>query len=443
MVWLSWRALLVATNPDIRTPPEEKSELEALRERLDTLERGHAEQAARANSAIAAAQDRSYWLDRWHLDLNELMRRRGASEARAAVRALRGVYRGLYNLRHRLRDEVNALPLRVHDARRAVQEERQLAQADVSDRFARRLSPDPPAATPVTDVLYERLDSSTVREIHTRLNPGEQGLWDAASPAGRRRLALAFGAQYGVPQLLEATGLLSATPPSEIHAMERSSASAGGSTYSADVVVEAAQETGFEVGPGKAGLDFGCSSGRVVRVLAAAYPEMEWHGCDPLAEAIDWARKNLPGINFVQSPEHPPLPYSDASIDLAFAISVWSHFGETAALDWIAEMKRLLRPGGRLVLITHGPHSIAHASANGSREPAQLEEIERALYRDGFWFVDEFGSEGDFGLRTAEWGTAFFSPEWLLQRTSGAWRVGAFHPGRVQDNQDLYVLEPN
>jgi hypothetical protein len=78
-------------------------ELEALRRRVADLERELAERTARANEAIAAAQDRSYWLDRWGVDLNALMRRRGAAEFRAGLRALRVVYRMLYDLRSRLR----------------------------------------------------------------------------------------------------------------------------------------------------------------------------------------------------------------------------------------------------------------------------------------------------------------------------------------------------
>lgn len=420
-------------------PRTENEELETLRQRVEEQERAHAESIKRANAALAAAQDKSYWLERWHVDLNQVMRRRGASEARAAVRAVRGVYRALHDLRARAHIQLGALPLRVRDARQAVQDERRVAQAVEVDPFTRTLSPDPPVTTPVTDQLYERLEPTAVAEVEARLTPAERGLWDAVPPAERRRLTLAFGVHYGVPDMLERTGLHGAAPPPGIHAMERMP---GGSTYSADMVVEATRETGFELGEGKAGLDFGCSSGRVVRVLAAAYPEMEWHGCDPLAAAIEWARGNLPGINFVHSPEHPPLPYSDGSLDLIFAISIWSHFGENAALAWLAEMRRVLRRGGRLVLSTHGPHSIAHASAHRLRQPAQLEEIQRALYRDGFWFVNEFGSEGDFGLRDAEWGTAFLSPEWMLRRAGSAWRIGAFHPGRLQDNQDLYVLEP-
>jgi hypothetical protein len=74
-------------------------ELEALRRRVADLERELADRTARANAAIAAAQDRSYWLDRWGIDLNALMRRRGAPQLRALLRALRAVYRAVHDLR--------------------------------------------------------------------------------------------------------------------------------------------------------------------------------------------------------------------------------------------------------------------------------------------------------------------------------------------------------
>ena len=40
--------------------------------------------------AVAAAQERAYWLERWHVDLNALMRSPGAREFRALLRAVRG-----------------------------------------------------------------------------------------------------------------------------------------------------------------------------------------------------------------------------------------------------------------------------------------------------------------------------------------------------------------
>ena len=80
----------------------EQAEIQALRERIEQLEAEKAELAARANAAVAAAQDRVYWLDRWGLDLNALMRRRGAAELRAAVRVLRSVVRLAKRLKRRL-----------------------------------------------------------------------------------------------------------------------------------------------------------------------------------------------------------------------------------------------------------------------------------------------------------------------------------------------------
>jgi uncharacterized coiled-coil protein SlyX len=81
----------------------EREELEALRARVAELEHERAEQIARANAAIAEAQQRSYWLDRWHLDLNALMERPGASEFRAGIRVVRAVMRRAKLLKRRLR----------------------------------------------------------------------------------------------------------------------------------------------------------------------------------------------------------------------------------------------------------------------------------------------------------------------------------------------------
>jgi hypothetical protein len=66
---------------------------EGLERRIEELDRQRLEQIAKANEALAAAQDKAYWLDRWHVDLNALMARRGAAELRALLRALRAGWR--------------------------------------------------------------------------------------------------------------------------------------------------------------------------------------------------------------------------------------------------------------------------------------------------------------------------------------------------------------
>jgi hypothetical protein len=89
------------------------AQVRSLQERLDALERERALEIARANDALAAAQDRSYWLDRWGLDLNALMRRRGASELVTTMRALRLIARHAWDAAGKLA----ALPHRVAKAR--------------------------------------------------------------------------------------------------------------------------------------------------------------------------------------------------------------------------------------------------------------------------------------------------------------------------------------
>jgi SAM-dependent methyltransferase len=178
----------------------------------------------------------------------------------------------------------------------------------------------------------------------------------------------------------------------------------------------------------------------VLRVLAAAYPEIRWHGCDPNGPAIEWANAHLPSIDFFQSADAPPLPLADGSLDLAYAISIWSHFAPELGLRWFDEMHRLLRPGGHLVCTTHGPTSVAFYAAHGLRSPQQSDEIVGDLYRQGFWYAPEFGSKGDWGVVNPEWGTSFLSPEWVLENLCPHWQVVEFAAGRNQENQDVCVL---
>lgn len=78
---------------------QDELELERLRARVQELERELAERTAKAEAAVAAAQDRSYWLDRLRIDLNAVMRR---PVARAAFEALFLLVRGLRAVNRRL-----------------------------------------------------------------------------------------------------------------------------------------------------------------------------------------------------------------------------------------------------------------------------------------------------------------------------------------------------
>jgi hypothetical protein len=82
----------MSNEPTIEPADERRDDVED--DRVAALERELFERAARANEALAAAQDRIYWLDRWHFDLNAFMRRPVPARLWRLMPAARAVYRG-------------------------------------------------------------------------------------------------------------------------------------------------------------------------------------------------------------------------------------------------------------------------------------------------------------------------------------------------------------
>jgi hypothetical protein len=76
-----------------------------LRARVAALESELVEVQARANAAVAESQERAYWLDRLHIDLNALMERPGANEVRLTLKAVRAVYWWLKRMKRRLQEQ--------------------------------------------------------------------------------------------------------------------------------------------------------------------------------------------------------------------------------------------------------------------------------------------------------------------------------------------------
>lgn len=112
-------------------------------------------------------------------------------------------------------------------------------------------------------------------------------------------------------------------------------------------------------------LDWGCSSGRLIRHwadLAAAGGEV-W-GVDLCAAAINWAAENLaPPFRFVQCTTRPHLPFPDASLDLVYANSVFTHIRDLWDA-WLMELRRNIRPGGLLFVTILDEHSWEWIGAN-------------------------------------------------------------------------------
>lgn len=105
--------------------------------------------------------------------------------------------------------------------------------------------------------------------------------------------------------------------------------------------------------PGKRILDLGCGKGRFARRLSDLGAEVI--GLDLSAAMMAGAS----GIARVQgSARH--LPFRDASFDAVIAVEVFEHLAEIS--EPIQEARRVLRPGGSLLIVDKN-----HASLNSAR----------------------------------------------------------------------------
>ena len=120
----------------------------------------------------------------------------------------------------------------------------------------------------------------------------------------------------------------------------------------AATIRDALHRQGVELIPGRAVLDFGCGCGRVIRHFA--HLGLEAHGSDQDVELVRWCARNLTFATFLPNGFAPRSRYDDESFDVVYAVSVLTHLPEDLQLAWVSELRRVLRPGGVLVVTTHG-----------------------------------------------------------------------------------------
>ena len=109
--------------------------------------------------------------------------------------------------------------------------------------------------------------------------------------------------------------------------------------------------TGFLLGHidrGDRVLDLGCGDGWMTAELsrAGAAPT----GIEVAQAAIDRARGRYPELDLRLAPIDGPLPIEDNACDVVWASEVIEHVADTAR--WLSEIRRVLRPEGRLLLTT-------------------------------------------------------------------------------------------
>ncbi len=196
-----------------------------------------------------------------------------------------------------------------------------------------------------------------------------------------------------------------------------------GGALAARSIRDVLAEAGAPIEEARALLDFGCGCGRVARDWAGLAAAV--HGCDLNPRLAGWCREHLRFGTFTSNRLDPPLPYADGAFDLAYALSVFTHLPEDRQRAWMDELRRVIRPGGHLLITTHG-----------DRYRGEMTADEAARYDAGAMVVRRSDEPGSNACG------AYHPQAYVRERLAPPLEVVAFRPEGALGNpyQDLWLL---
>jgi SAM-dependent methyltransferase len=193
-------------------------------------------------------------------------------------------------------------------------------------------------------------------------------------------------------------------------------------------------------------LDFGSGWGRVIRFFLKDLDRDRLTGAEYDAELVDFCRESNRWSTFVRSEAEPPLPFEDAQFSCIYAYSVFSHFSEAKHMSWIRELKRVLRPGGALMVSVRPRSFIEYLGAIRARGvevefPVLLgmfpeTESELALYDAGEYCYSPY----DPARPDAWWGEACIPPAYIEREWSRFLDVKELVEASEQIKQHIVLL---
>jgi len=127
---------------------------------------------------------------------------------------------------------------------------------------------------------------------------------------------------------------------------------------------------------GKRILDVGCGKGRFARVLNQRYPAAQIVALD-LSEAM---LRFVPAQINTCSGTMTSLPFASASFDCAYATESLEHAVDISTA--VGEMCRILKPGGKLVIIDKNAEHWGRLKTPEWEKWFRREELEKLLKRD-------------------------------------------------------------
>jgi SAM-dependent methyltransferase len=178
--------------------------------------------------------------------------------------------------------------------------------------------------------------------------------------------------------------------------------------------------------------------------VVARAPGARATGCDVDAEAIAWATAHHRAFRFIPTRAEPPLPLTTGEFDLVYSISVFSHLDAPLQDRWLAELARVLAPGGTALLSVHGAHAFERFRSGEVRTgwcpPAAFDR--RRLGPEEFFYVPYTRSRlnrADLPGVSNSYGLAFHGERYVLDRWSRWLEVERVVPRALTAWQDVVV----
>lgn len=188
-------------------------------------------------------------------------------------------------------------------------------------------------------------------------------------------------------------------------------------------------------------LDIGCGTGLLA---IASEPFLgrdgKYTGIDVMKKDIDFCRKHYPSTHFefihldVSNPVYAPAqkdarsrwPVESEVVDVAIALSVWTHLNEDDAIFYFKEISRVLKPDGKAIVtffVLDETYEKSLSMRSGTEGRFHMTSQDR-------WVFDQPSYESD----------AWFHPKWarVPENAIGITRVGI---DRLVSNSGLELVQ--
>lgn len=172
-------------------------------------------------------------------------------------------------------------------------------------------------------------------------------------------------------------------------------------------------------------LDWGCGSGRIVRHIPSIAKKAHVFGADSNASSIEWCRKHIKNVDFEIYDSDAALSYRDSQFSFIYGVSTLTQFTEALQIDWINEIKRVLKKKGIFLLTTNG-ESFKRNLSNTEQNKFDKDEL----------VIKKRASKGGHS-------TISFQSENFMRNLLKGFEVLAFAPGNVnayKAQQDVWVV---